>query len=68
MNKKEEEFLNWLEEQNGYYVKNSVVKEKFPDLDLDLGMVTMKYDPETGETSTPIRDYEQAIRYGQPLD
>lgn len=61
------EFLDWLDEQDGYSVRQDIVAEKFPDLSFNLVGVTMKMDDD-GNTLVPKRDYRQAIIYGQALD
>ena len=68
MNNYQREFLEWLEERDGYYVSDSEVEENFPDLNVRLVGVTKRYDPESGETKTPKRDYRQAIKYGTTFD
>jgi hypothetical protein len=60
-------FLNWLDEQDGHSVRADVVDEKFPNLDVKLGAITVSLD-EDGNTLIPKRDYRDAIKYGQPLD
>jgi hypothetical protein len=62
------DFLSWLDEQDGYYVSDELVDEKFPDLEFDMIGVTKQYDPETGKTKTPKRDYRQAVKLGRVLD
>lgn len=66
----EQSFLDWLDEIDGYYVEQSRIKEEWPQFyeHYELGPVTSKYDPETEEIETPIRDFRQTIVYGQPLD
>lgn len=62
-----QEFLDWLDEQDGYSVRQDVVDEKFSDLSFNLVGVTMTLD-EDGNTLVPKRDYRHAIIHGQPLD
>lgn len=66
----EEAFLDWLREQDGYYMNDTMLREKWPGFydNYDLVGVTMKMDEDTGETLVPIRDYRQAVKFGQPLD
>jgi hypothetical protein len=64
-------FLRWLEtEVDGYYVDSERVEEEWPGFFENYEMigVTSKYDPDTGSIMTPVRDYRQTIKYGQPLD
>lgn len=61
------EFLDWLDEQDGYSVRSDVVEDLFPDLSFNLVGVTMTAD-EDGNTLIPKRDYRQAVINGQPLD
>lgn len=66
-----EAFLEWLEEDvDGYYVNASRVAEEWPAFyeDYEMGPVTSKFDPETGEVQTPVRDFRHTVKYGQPLD
>lgn len=62
----EKEFLEWLQDQDGYSVRAKTVEEKF-DIEFDLGGVTVTMN-EDGETMVPKRDYRQAIKYGRVLD
>jgi hypothetical protein len=64
----EQEFLAWLEDQDRYWIPNSEVNEKFPDLNYRMIGVTMQYDPETGEKKTPARDWRQSVKYGSVTD
>lgn len=66
-----EAFLDWLEEEvEGGYVRGNRVEEEWPEFyeNYELKGVTSRWDPETGESETPVRDYRQAVVYGQPLD
>lgn len=64
----EQEFLEWLEHQDRYWIPNSEVNEKFPDLNYQMKGITMKYDPETGEMKTPARDWRQGVVHGRVTD
>ncbi len=64
----EEEFLEWLDEQDDYWISDSEVEEKFPNLEYSMTGVTKQWDPETDETKTPARDYRQAVKYGRVTD
>lgn len=63
----EQAFLNWLNRQDGYYVRDDVVEEKFPNLKFRMIGVT-KILNDDGTTSTPIRDWRQAVKYGGVSD
>jgi hypothetical protein len=66
-----EAFLTWLgEEADGGYIKQKQVAEEWPEFyeNFELKGVTSKLDPETGESLTPVRDFRQAVLFGQPLD
>lgn len=67
MNEKEE-FLAWLDEQDGYYIDNSLVRENFPNLQFNIIGATGRMNPKTGKIQLPKRDYRQAVKYGQVLD
>jgi len=55
MSEKLDKFLDWLEDQD-YWVNNSVVEEKWPDIDFaESTGVTVKQNDE-GDTMIPKRD------------
>jgi len=64
----EEEFLKWLAEQDDYWIADSVVHEKFPDLEYRMIGVTKMYEKDTGETKTPKRDWRQGVATGRVTD
>lgn len=64
----EGEFLDWLANQDRYWIPDSEVEEKFPDLEYRMIGVTKQYDEETGETMTPARDWRQGVGKGQVTD
>lgn len=56
------EFLDWLEEQDDYWINRSEVEEMFPDLSLaDMGGVTAKQNDE-GDLLIPKRDFRKAAQ------
>lgn len=65
---KQDECLQWLDDQTGYYVQWSEAEEKFPDVMDEVFGVTCKYDSVTDTTWVPIRDIRQTIKYGIALD
>lgn len=60
-------FLIWLAEQDGYYVKDETVHEKFPNLEYNMVGVTKTVDDD-GNTLTPKRDWRQAVKWGGVTD
>lgn len=64
----EKQFLEWLAEQPGYYVRDDLVEEQFPDLEYQMIGVTKRENPETGEIETPKRDWRQAVKWGGVTD
>jgi hypothetical protein len=64
----EREFLEWLAKQDRYWIPDSEVEEKFPDLEYRMIGVTKKYNPETGESKTPARDWQQGVKHGGVTD
>jgi len=67
MTNTKQEFLNWLDEQDGYWLRRDKVNEEFPDVEFDMVGVTMTLDDD-GNTRVPKRDYRQYIKYGHTFD
>lgn len=64
-----EAFLDWLDTIDDYHVSRQRVEDEWPSFEHDrLVGVTMQYDPDTGETRVPKRDYRHAVVHGYPLD
>ena len=61
------EFLKWLEQQDGYWIRHKDVESEFPELDFDMTGITMQIDDD-GNTRVPKRDYREYIKYGHLLD
>lgn len=60
------DFLEWLEQQDRYWINQSKVEEKFPDLELaEMGGVTAKKNDE-GDLLIPKRDYRKAAQGVMP--
>lgn len=61
-------FLDWLDEQDGYYIADQLVRDEWPEFydEYDLGGVTFKMDGDS--VMVPRRDYRHAVVYGYPLD
>jgi hypothetical protein len=64
---REKEFLDWMDEQDGYYLNRDEVEKKFPEIEFNMTGVTSKLGDD-GEWLTPKRDFRQSIVYGQALD
>jgi hypothetical protein len=62
-----EEFLNWLDEQDGYWLREERVESEFPDMEFDLVGVTKQIDDD-GNFRVPKRDYRQYVKYGYAWD
>jgi hypothetical protein len=61
------EFLNWLDEQDGYWLREERVESEFPDIEFDMIGVTMQIDDD-GNFRVPKRDYRQYVKYGHVWD
>ena len=64
----EREFLIWLADRDEYWIADSLVEEKFPNIEFEMIGVTKRCDPESGEVQTPKRDLRQAVQYGGVTD
>lgn len=64
------EFLDWLEEQDGYRVSANEINENWSGFydHFSITGVTMTINEDTGEKMVPKRDFRQAVLYGTPLD
>ena len=62
-----QEFLEWLNDQDEYWIEDKKVEEKFPDLDVEMVGVTKRKN-DNGNFETPKRDWRQAVKYGGVLD
>jgi len=62
-----QEFLQWLNDQDEYWIEDKKVEEKFPDLDIEMDGVTIRMN-EDGNSETPKRDWRQAVKYGGVFD
>ena len=62
-----EEILNWLNEQDGYWLREKRVESEFPDMEFDLVGVTKQIDDD-GNFRVPKRDYRQYVKYGYAWD
>lgn len=62
-------FIEWLYEDDSYYVRADRVREEFPEFydEHELVGITVTED-EDGNVLVPKRDYRHALVYGQPLD
>lgn len=61
------EFLEWLDEQDGYWIRPEKVESEFPEIEFNMAGITVMLDDD-GNTRVPKRDYREYIKYGQPLD
>ena len=62
-----EEFLQWLNDQDEYWIEDKRVEEEFPNLDVELIGVTKQMNSD-GNLETPKRDWRQAVKYGGVMD
>jgi hypothetical protein len=62
MDTAEEEFLEWLDEQNGAFIADSKVEANFPDLEFQIVGTSKHYDPIEDEVMTPKRDWRRAVK------
>ncbi len=63
----EKQFLEWLADQPGYYVRDDLVEQEFPDLEYHMIGVT-KTVGDDGSVKTPKRDWRQAVKWGGVTD